>query len=577
MAGAAAMAVNLKKTDVVVVGLGAAGGIAVLPLTEAGLEVVGLEAGMWHGPRDYAPDELKWLHGWTSIVQKLNYEVPTARATAKGPYLPRPAKHPMMNAVGGGTIHYSAQSWRLHPWDFKVVSETRRRYGVSRIPKGYTIEDWPLDYEELEPYYDKVEYAIGVSGKAGNIQGKIDGRGNIFEGPRQREYPMPPLRRSDFTEMMAKAARQLGWHPYPGPAAITSQSYDNRPGCAYHGYCTGGGCHVNAKGSTAVTTIPKAQKTGRLKIVTQAHVTRVSVGKDGRVNGVTYVQNGETYFQPASAVLLASFVYENVRLLLMSKSKAYPKGLSNNGGQVGRHYFSHGGGGPAHALFQMKLNLWYGTEGMAVVLDDWADDNFDHSAVDFIGGAQLCVPHLMQPIMAATMNTFGMAPTWGSEWKAFIKQNAGSWSWPIIQATAMPHEENYLDLDPVVKDKLGNPVVRITAEHKENERKIADFIHDKIEQWYKAAGAVAVAKKSNTARAGGTGVQRHAYGGTRMGDNPETNVADRWGFSYEVPNLGFLGGSVMGTSGSRNPTETLQALAWRTADHLGQNWKSIAM
>lgn len=569
------MTTNLEKTDVVVVGLGAAGGIAVLPLTEAGLQVVALEAGMWHGPRDYPPDELKFVHGWTNIAQKLNNEIPTARATAKGPYLPRPVKHPMMNAVGGGTIHYSAQSWRLHPWDFRVVAETKRRYGASRLPKGYTVEDWPISYDDLEPYYDKVEYAIGVAGKAGNIQGRVDERGNVFEGPRAREYPMPPLRRSDFLDSLARAGRSLGWHPFPGPAAINSQTYDGRSTCAYHGYCTGGGCPVNAKGSTAATTIPKAQQTGRLQVVTQAHVTRVSVDRSGRANGVTYVHNGETYFQPASVVMLASFIYENVRLLL-SKSKAFPKGLANNRGQVGRHYFGHAGAGGIDALFPKNINAWYGTEGMQVVLDDWADDNFDHAGLEFIGGAQICISHLMQPIMAASMDTFGRAPTWGSSWKAFVKENASRWMWGWGGATTLPHEENFLDLDPVVKDPLGNPVIRITYEHKNNEKKIAEFMYDKMAQLYKAAGAVAVTERPVRRGPTGTGVQRHAYGGTRMGDNPETSVVDRWGLCHEVPNLALLGGSVMGTSGARNPTETIQALSWRTADHLVKAWKTIA-
>ena len=127
------------------------------------------------------------------------------------------------------------------------------------MPKGSTVEDWPFGLEELEPYYDKVEYEIGVSGKAGNVNGAIDPRGNIFEGPRARAYPMPPLRGTGFTEMMAGAARSLGWHPFPGPAAINSRRYQGRSGCVYHGFCNRGGCHVSAKGSTAVTTIPKAQ------------------------------------------------------------------------------------------------------------------------------------------------------------------------------------------------------------------------------------------------------------------------------------------------------------------------------
>src|SRR5437763_8510924 len=253
------MAVDLKKTDVLIVGLGAVGGVAALPLAQAGLEVIGLEAGTWLTPRDFAPDELRNnFRGWPQSAQKANSEIPTHRPNASAPYSPRLPIHPMMNAVGGTTLHYWAQSWRLNPWDFKVVSETRRRYGAARLPRGSTVEDWPFGLDELEPYYDKVEYEVGVSGAAGYIGGRIDRRGNIFEGRRRREYPMPPLRGSGFTEKMSAAARMLDWHPFPGPAAITSQSYQGRPGCAYHGYCARGGCHINSKSSTAVTTIPKA-------------------------------------------------------------------------------------------------------------------------------------------------------------------------------------------------------------------------------------------------------------------------------------------------------------------------------
>src|SRR5882724_9955898 len=254
------MAVDLKKTDVVIVGLGAVGGVAALPLARAGLDVIGLEAGTWLTPRDFAPDELRNnFRGWPQSAQKANTEIPTHRPNASAPYSPRLPVHPMMNAVGGTSLHYWAQSWRLNPWDFSVVSETRRRYGASRVPKGSTVEDWPFTYEELEPYYDRVEREIGVSGRAGNINGMQDQRGNIFEAPRKREYPMPPLRGTGFTEMMSAAARALGLHPFPGPAAITSQSYQGRAACVYHGFCNGGGCHVNSKSSTAVSTIPKAQ------------------------------------------------------------------------------------------------------------------------------------------------------------------------------------------------------------------------------------------------------------------------------------------------------------------------------
>ena len=566
------MPTDLKPTDVVIVGIGAAGGVAALPLAQAGVEVVGLEAGSWLTAKDFAPDELRNNYrAWPQSVQKANREVPTHRTNASAPYSPRAAFHPIMNGVGGTTLHYWAQSWRLSPWDFKVVSETRRRYGASRIPSGSTVEDWPFGIDELEHYYDIVERELGVSGKAGNIKGKIDPRGNVFEGPRGREYPMPPLRWTDWHDKMASAARGLGWHPFPGPAAINTQAYEGRPGCAYHGYCARGGCHVNAKGSTAVTTIPKAQKTGKLGVVTEAHVTEVNVDAAGRVTGVTYVKGNEVFFQPAKVVLLATYTYENVRTLLLSKSKAFPNGLSNNHGQVGRHYMTHATGGSVTALFPMNLNNWYGLPAQGVAVDDFADDNFDHSSLDFIGGGNLFVYSDRRPIGAASMNTFGKAPAWGSAWKAFVKQNADRWHGAYIQKTTLPYEDNYLDLDPTVKDPLGLPVCRITADFKDNERKAAAFVGDKMEQWYRAAGATDVVRGA----LGTMGPSTHAYGGTRMGDDRETNVVNRWGFSHEVPNLGILGASVMGTSGAHNPTLTAQALAWRTAEYLVKNWKSL--
>jgi gluconate 2-dehydrogenase alpha chain len=493
------MPTNLKPTDVVIIGMGAAGGVAALPLAQAGLEVIGLEAGTWLTAKDFAPDELRNNYrAWPQAVQKANREVPTHRPSASAPSSSRAAIHPMMNAVGGTTLHYWAQSWRLNPWDFKVVSETTRRYGASRIPKGSTVEDWPFGIDELERYYDIVEREVGVSGKAGNINGTIDQRGNVFEAPRTREYPMPPLRWTEFHDKMAAAARGLGWHPFPGPAAVNTRDYANRPGCAYHGYCSRGGCHVNAKGSTAVTTIPKAQKTGKLSVVTLAHVTEVTVDSNGRVNGVTYLKGGEMYSQPASAVLLATYTYENVRTLLLSKSKAYPNGLSNNRGQVGRHYFSHATGGGVTALFPWNLNNWYGLPAQGVAVDDFADDNFDHSSLDFVGGGNLFVYSDRRPISAASMSTFEKAPAWGSAWKAFVKANADRWHNAYLQKTTLPYEDNYLDLDPTVTDPLGMPVCRITADFKDNERKATLFIQDKMEQWYRAAGAIAVREWATT-------------------------------------------------------------------------------
>jgi gluconate 2-dehydrogenase alpha chain len=543
-------------------------------LARAGLKVAGLEAGTWINPtRDFRADEIhNNVRRLVTSVPKAQREIPTIRNNPNVPAR-QAAVHPMMNAVGGTSIHYWAQSWRLKPWDFKTRSETIRRYGASAIPAGSTLEDWPLGYDDLEPFYDKVEYEIGVSGKAGNIQGRLDPTGNVYEGPRQRDYPMPPLRGCDFSEHMAEVARKLGWKPFRAPAAINSQPYKGRPGCAYHGFCATGGCHISAKNSTAVTTIPEAQKTKNLQIFDYAQVTRIVSGPDGRVTGVTYIRDRKEYFQPAKVVLLASYTYENSRLLLLSKSKAWPNGLANNHGQVGKHYFGHWGtGGGVTALFPFDINIWYGLPAQGATVDEWADDNYDHSGLGFIGGTSLHAHTELHPIDAAGMPTFGRAPGWGSDWKRFVRQNASRFTSAYLQTSTFPYETTFLDLDTDVRDPLGDPVCRVTTSAKENETRSVAYAQKKMEEWFRAAGAMEVITQPPVV----PGLSTHAFGGTRMGDNRETSVVDRWGFSHEAPNLGILGASTMGTSGARNPTLTVQALAWRTAEYLVKNWKSVS-
>jgi gluconate 2-dehydrogenase alpha chain len=219
------------------------------------------------------------------------------------------------------------------------------------------------------------------------------------------------------------------------------------------------------------------------------------------------------------------------------------------------------------------MNVWYGTPAQATLVDEWSDDNFDHSGLGFIGGCSLSAYTERHPIEAAAMDTFGRAPAWGSGWKKFVRDNAGRWTSAYIQTNTFPYENSRLDLDSEVKDPLGDPVCRITTGPRTNEPRALEFVQKKMEEWFMAAGALQVIRRPAI---GPVGPITHAYGGTRMGDNPETNVVDKWGFSHEAPNLGILGASVMGTSGARNPTLTVQALAWRTADRLVQRWKGIA-
>ena len=283
----------------------------------------------------------------------------------------------MVNAVGGSTVHYPGLSARLAPWNFESRSRTLERYGAGAIPAGSTLADWPLSYEELEPAYEAVERAIGVAG---------GGPGRRSPGRAASPYPLPPLRRSGWTDLTDAAARSLGWHPFPAPAAINSQPYNGNPQCTYCGFCSGNVCHRDAKGSTDVTVIRRALATGRLRVRTGARVTRIDVDRDGLASGATFVADGREQSVRARCVMLATFTYENARLLLLSRSRAHPAGLANGSGQVGRHYMAHVTPFVFGLFPGRRLNLHTGLWAQATCVEDWNADNFDHDGLGFIGG-----------------------------------------------------------------------------------------------------------------------------------------------------------------------------------------------
>src|SRR2546421_4112854 len=276
-----------EKTDVVIVGVGAAGGILAAELGKAGMKVIALERGPRLTTADFNPhDELRYFQR-----QDLRPNIKTQPVTWRPNANARAAPMPVLNngnQAGGGTVHYGAVSWRMHEDDFRARSHTTERYGAKAIPEDSSIADWPLSYADLEPFYDRAEYDLGVSGKAGNLQGrKIDG-GNIFEAPRQREFPLPPLFVDNFARIFEAGAKKLGYHPFSTPRAILSEPYKGRPGCAYCGFCSTHGCHIGAKSSILVTKIPEADATGNFKLVTGAMCYRVNSDDGGRVTGVAY-------------------------------------------------------------------------------------------------------------------------------------------------------------------------------------------------------------------------------------------------------------------------------------------------
>ena len=570
------MSTRLKKTEVVIIGLGAAGGYSALSLARAGVKVTALEAGPRWSTEDFPMDELR--NDVRAFLSQPKYmkEIPTFRKNSSQLALqgggPGGLLVPMMNGVGGTSLHYGKEQWRYLPDDFKVRSVTTKRYGAG-VLGGSTVIDWPINYHDLEPYYDKVEYDMGVSGQAGNIKGKLIPGGNPFEGPRQRPYPLPPLRPTGWTDYMKATTKRMGLKPFHGPAAIRSLPYRGLPGCEYCGYCSSNGCMVEASGSTAFSAIPNAEKTGNLHILTGARATKIEVDRHGRASGVTFRRGGKEYFQPADVVVLSTYLYENTRLLLLSTSKAYPKGLSNNHNQVGKNYIGHIYVAYAGLYPGKQLNRFTGPGAQRITIDDYTGNNFDHKGLDFYGGGTIDFRMEAKPLAVARA-TPPSVPAWGSQYKEWVRKNANSVGDGIAQLDTLPYEVNYVDLDPTVKDPQGFPVVRITWDYQPKETNRVNYIIDKVVEMHKEGGA------SETwpyyASTQPIAINPHAFGTTRMGTDPHTSVVDGWCMSHEVPNLAILGGSVFPNASGHNPTETIQALAWRNGDHIVKNWKRIA-
>jgi gluconate 2-dehydrogenase alpha chain len=555
------------KTDVVIMGLGAAGGVAADVLTAAGLNVVGLEAGDRLSSQDFVR-QLDEIAGWTVRNAlgrlKVNGETPSWRRDLNQPAIPAPGASPMMNALGGASVHYSAASWRFRPDDFRVRSETVARYGEQALPSQSAVADWPITYSELEPYYDRVEYGIGVSGQAG---------ANPFEGPRSRDYPMPPLRTAGIGALAAHAMKSLGYHPFPQPAAINSVPRDGRAACSYCGFCSGFGCWNDSKSSTLVTSLARAEATGRLAARTRCRVTRIAVSDKGEVSGVDYVDaDGTPCSQPADFVILSGFVYENVRRLLLSRSERFPSGLGNAHGQVGKYYLAHTTITAAGYFPGTELNIYGGTQAQSVAIDDLNGDHFDHRDLGFIRGALITVNAERLPIGAAELRPPDV-PAWGPKYKAWLKSGPRSTAALTAQLETLPYEGNFMDLDPVGVDERGEPRIRITYDIHENERRASKFFADKLELILQRMGAK---QTWVVPRAEVAPVRTHCYGGTRMGSDPRTSVVDAHGLVHECRNVAILGGSTFVSCSGYNPTQTIQALSWRSAEYIAANfaaWK----
>jgi gluconate 2-dehydrogenase alpha chain len=563
-----------EKTDVVIVGMGAAGGVLAAELGQAGMKVIGLERGPRLKTADFQLDELRYFQR-QDLRPNVKRAPVTWRPNANSKARPTPNQN-NGNQAGGGTVHYGALSWRLHEGDFRARSQTIERYGAAAIPADSSFTDWPLSYADLEPFYDRAEYELGVSGKAGNLQGQKVAGGNPFESPRRREYPLPPLQVDQAGAIFESGAQKLGYHPFSSPRAIVSRTYQGRPACSYCSYCQSFGCFIGAKGSILVTKLPQADATGNFKLVTGAMCYRINSDNSGRATGVSYYgPDGSDNTIEAELVIVAPFIYDNTRLLLLSKTEKFPNGLANSSGQVGKHIMAHIGARVFATFDDRRANIFMGPSAQRHSLDDFNADNFDHGGLGFIRGAQISVvPADLEagPIgTAMSMPPPPGTPRWGAAYRDFLAKSFTRYVGITAQTENLPYADQTIDLDPDTRDAWGLPAPRITYDwRRPNEQARIDFLFGKLEEIARATGATKVWRAPTGIGAPGA----HHEGGTRMGGDPKTSVVNRYGQSWDIPNLFIIGSSTFPTMGAGfNPTLTIQALAYMSADAIVNRYK----
>ncbi len=572
------MATKLKPVDVVTVGVGLTGTILAKELADSGLKVVGLERGRW---RDTDPDfampgvhdELKYVRRH-ELMQDLSKETITFRNAMNETALPmrylgsfKPGE-----GVGGAAVHWGGLTWRFLPWDFETRSRTLARYGKDQISADCTSQDWGITYDELEPRFDRFEYLYGISGKAGNIKGKIIPGGNPFEGARTREYPNPPMKTTYAGSLFAKAAESLGYRPFPAPTAANSRQYKNEYGatinsCVYCGYCESFACEMGAKASPQTTVLPVLMQNKNFELRTLCNVLRVNLDSEKkRAVSVTYIDSrGREFEQPADLVFLTSYVFNNVRLMLQS-GIGKPYDPVANTGVVGRNYAYQTPSSVTLFFEDKNFNSFMGAGGLGVAIDEFNGDNFDHSGLGFIGGGFFrsvstgARPIEVRPVPQGT-------PRWGSEWKKAVAKYFNRSFSITIQGACQSYRNNHLDLDPTYRDAYGLPLLRMTFDRHKNEHKMSVWLTNKAAEIAKTIGP---AKMNVSPRTGKYTIvpyqSTHNTGGAVMGADPSTSAVNKYLQSWDVPNVFVIGASAFPQNGGYNPTGTVGALTFHALE-----------
>jgi gluconate 2-dehydrogenase alpha chain len=574
------------KVDVVTIGGGWTSAILGWKLGEAGYSVVAVEQGpaRWTTPDfQHNHDHLRYTVR-KALMHDISQESWTWRPNPRAPSLPLRrygAFHPGAG-VGGAAIHWSAMLWRFLPSDFRYRSHHVERYGADKLPEGMTAQDWPISYYELEEYYDQFEWDLGTSGKAGNLLGELQEGGNIFEGPRRREFALPPIEVTIPAKMFAEATQRMGYHPFPQPSGILSRARTDpfgftRSGCLYCGFCTRFGCEVDAKGSPITTHTRLALRTNKYEIRTNAKVIRINTGADGLATGITYIgPDGQEHEQPAEVVIVSAYALSNVRLLLLSRSQQHPNGIGNDRNMVGKSFTYQLWKSPVTGVFEgRRFNLYAGNTSTINVIYDYNADNFDHSDLDFVGGAQIfCGMGERDPLGAVEelptqngSNGENGEKRWGREFKQDFRLNWDGYVPITIQAESLPYVDQYLDLDPVYRDRYGLPLLRLTFDWHRNDYNLYRFIAARTKEIMEEMGPTRI---DDTAELEPFNVHEyqstHITGGAIMGSDPGNSVTNRYGQVWDTPNVFVTGSALYPQNPGANPTDTLAALAYMTGD-----------
>lgn len=506
----------LEGADICIVGAGAAGGVLAYELSKAGLKVVIIEAGpFWDPQTDFASDELT---GNSLAWQD------TRLTTGKDPL--QFGHNNSGRGVGGGTVHFTGVFFRFHESDFRVKSQD----GVA--------EDWPIAYQDLAPYYTKVEREIAISGPREFPWGN-------FHGP----YPYPerePI--SANSQLFRRGCEKLGIRSTVAPLAINSAPFEGRPPCINRGFCNQG-CMPNAKFSTLIHHIPKAIALGA-EVLSDCMVTRIEMDQRGLASGVTFNHDGADYFQPCRTLILANYAIETPRLLLHSANAQFPNGLANSSGMVGKCLMTHSGH-DVFAKFDDEVRLYKGTPVLAVSQEFYETDR----ARGFVRGYTLNA-HGSRPVALAS-NLAAKAGIWGRDLYR-IMRDFNFYAQITLVGEVLPIPNNRVTLS-AEKDEYGIPRPLVSFSYSENDNRLIAHGVAKANEILQAAGGQSAFVIPDTG---------HLMGGARMGNDPKSSVVDPYCRSHDISNLYICSAAVFVTSGGGNPTETVMAIATRTAEHI---------